>query len=137
MCIQRFSLSVGVDECRRKYSEQEQKKTQTFGEKVFYYRAARLIGDVDLPPSVGKDFNWVSLKEIPEYIKDENLIGYLNRVLEWIVCVTKREGLRCLFFLLFFKALSKLLLGKERKRFIFLHATLNAALFGGIKSHAS
>lgn len=49
---------------------------------MFYYRAARLIGDVDLPPSVGKDFNWVSLKEIPEYIKDENLVGYLNRVLE-------------------------------------------------------
>ena len=75
-------FSEAVDECRRKYSEQEQNKAQTFGEKVFYYRAARLIGDVDLPPSVGKDFNWVSLKEIPEYIKDENLVGYLNRVLE-------------------------------------------------------
>ena len=52
---------------------------------MFYYRAARLIGDVDIPASVGKDFNWVSLKEIPEYIKDENLVGYLNRVLESIV----------------------------------------------------
>ena len=104
---------------------------------MFYYRAARLIGDVDLPPSVGKDFNWVSLKEIPEYIKDENLVGYLNRVLEWIVCFTKREGLRCLFFLFLFHDMLKLLLVKESKLLIFLYVTLNAVLFGGIKSYVS
>ena len=49
---------------------------------MFYYRAARLIGDVALTPSAGKEYHWVSLKELPEYIKDENLISLLNRVLE-------------------------------------------------------
>ena len=72
----------GWAESRRKYSKEEQSRLKTFGEKVFYYRAARLIGDVNLIPSAGDDFNWVSLKEIPEYIKDENLVSLFNRVLE-------------------------------------------------------
>ncbi len=67
---------------RKKYSPEEQKKKKAFGEKVFYYRAARLIGDVNLHPSAGKEYNWVSLKEIPEYLKDDELVGLLNRVLE-------------------------------------------------------
>ncbi|KAK8830393.1 hypothetical protein WA577_006078 [Blastocystis sp. JDR] len=57
----------------KKYSPEEQKKKKAFGEKVFYYRAARLIGDVNLHPSAGKEYNWVSLKEIPEYLKDDEL----------------------------------------------------------------
>ena len=72
----------GWTESRRKYSKEEQSRLKTFGEKVFYYRAASLIGDVNLIPSAGDDFNWVSLKEIPEYIKDENLVSLFNRVLE-------------------------------------------------------
>lgn len=69
---------------RRKYSPEEQKKKKAFGEKVFYYRAARLIGDVSLVPSAGKEYNWVSLKEIPEYLKDDEMISLLNRVLEYV-----------------------------------------------------
>lgn len=69
---------------RRKYSPEEQKKKKAYGEKVFYYRAARLIGDVNLVPSAGKEYNWVSLKEIPEYLKDDEMISLLNRVLEYV-----------------------------------------------------
>lgn len=64
------------------YSAAEQKKNHAYGEKVFYYRAARLMGDVVLTPSAGKEFNWVSLKEFPEYFHDEKLLSLFNRVLE-------------------------------------------------------
>ena len=64
------------------YSPEEQKKNHAYGEKVFYYRAARLIGDVQLVPSAGKEFNWASLKEFPEYFQDEKLLSLFNRVLE-------------------------------------------------------
>ena len=83
--IRRSVLSIDVM-IRRKYSSEEQEKKKAFGEKVFYYRAARLIGDVDLLPSAGKEFNWITLKEFPEYIKDDNLISLFNRVLECSVC---------------------------------------------------
>ena len=68
---------------RRKVSSaEEQKKNHAYGEKVFYYRAARLMGDVLLTPSAGKEFNWASLKEFPEYFHDEELLSLFNRVLE-------------------------------------------------------
>ena len=75
-------MQIAYITSRRKYSLEEQKKTKSFGEKVFYYRAARLMGDVNIAPSVGKEYNWVTLKEFPEYFKDENLLRYFNRVLE-------------------------------------------------------